>query len=101
MDKWADFLISAVRYDSDHTRIVKVKQYEDQGDNVGNAQEVSRQEVITKIKNGKKYVTIFKTNEGKWKRGQEVHVLTVEGEDFIRTDANMKKADNLENLPEF
>jgi len=57
--------------------------------------------VISKIKQGKKYMTIFRTKDGKWKRGEEVHILTIDGEEFIRTDANKIKADNLGNLPEF
>ncbi len=31
MDKWADYLISVVQYDSDHTRIIKVRVHEDKG----------------------------------------------------------------------
>ena len=101
MEKWADYLISAVRYNPEHTRIIKVREHEDLGDKVGQATEVTRQEVISKIKQGKKYMTIFRTKDGKWKRGEEVHILTIDGEEFIRTDANKIKADNLGNLPEF
>lgn len=35
MAKWADYLISVVRYDEDHERIVKVRVHEDIGDKVG------------------------------------------------------------------
>ena len=38
---------------------------------------------------------------GNGRGGQGVHIIVVDGEGFIRTDANKKKGDNLENLPEF
>ena len=47
-------------------------------------------------------MTIFKGSEEKWQKGQEIHIIKVDDdEEFIRTDQNRKKSDNLENLPEF
>lgn len=37
MEKWADYLISEVRYNSQHTHIDQVKIHEDNGDSVGEA----------------------------------------------------------------
>lgn len=101
MAKWADLLISAVRYDKDRTRIERVKVHEDLGEKVGSAKESTRASVVTNIKKGVSYMTIRKAKNGNWKKGEEVHIIKVGNEEFIRTDKNAKAADNLENLPEF
>lgn len=77
-----------------------VRQHEDLGDKVGKSQDVTRATVVANIKDGKTYMTIFTSPEG-WKKGQDVRIITVRNEEFIRTDANAIAADNLENLPEF
>ena len=99
--KWADYLISAVRYDADKTRIEKVKVHQDLGDTVGSPSESTRSTVVANIKSGNSYMTILKGQNGKWKKGQEVHIIEIGNEEFIRTDKNPEASDNLENLPEF
>jgi len=101
MAKWADFGISAVRYSSDEAYIDKVKVHEDKDTKIGPGIEKTRKQVIAGMKLGQTYITILKDNDGKWKKGQGVHIIVVDDEEFIRTDANKKKSDNLENLPEF
>jgi hypothetical protein len=46
-------------------------------------------------------VTILRGANNKWKKGQEIHIITVNGIKYIRTDQNRKASDNLENLPKF
>ena len=75
--------------------------HKDLGDNVGAAEETARSSVVTNIKNGNNYMTIFAGANGNWKKGQDVRIIKVGNEEFIRTDANAKASDNLENLPEF
>jgi len=101
MAKWADWLISAVRYDDDHSRIVKVKAHPDNDESVGTAEEQTRGTVVARIESGKTYCTIVKTQDGKWRKGEDVRVITIDGEKFIRTDANRTRKDNLGSLPEF
>ena len=101
MTKWADFGISAVRYSSDEAYIDKVKVHEDKDTEMGAGIEKTRKQVIAGMKLGQTYVTILKGDDGKWRRGQDVHIIEIDGEEFIRTDANKKKSDNLENLPQF
>lgn len=102
MARWADYGVSEVRYNSNRTHIEKVKVHTITGNDntVGSASEWSRAQVITNIKNGKSFVTILR-NYGSWKKGQDVHIVTVNGVEYIRTDQNRRTADNLENLPEF
>ena len=101
MAKWADYGISAVRYNSAHTHIDRVKAHPDNGDTIGSPIEKSRQEVISAIKGGTTFVTIIKNSEGKWIKGQPVFIIRINGTEYIKTVDNGKQSDNLENLPEF
>ncbi len=101
MAKWADFLISAVKYNNDHTHIIGVKQRIDKGDKVSSADEVSRMTVATNLKNNYSYMTIYTSNDDKWKKGEEVRIIKVGASEFITTDPNETKKDNLGKLPEF
>lgn len=78
-----------------------VNVYEDKGDAIGNATEWSRTQVVSELDRGKTFVTILRNTKGKWRKGQDVHIITVNRVKYIRTDQNQKAADNLENLPEF
>jgi hypothetical protein len=101
MAKWADYCISAVRYNDEHTHIVKVKACEDKGETLGDTTEWARIDVVNAIDRGKSFVTIYKSNDSKYKKGEDVRIITVNNVKYIRTDANQKAADNLGNLPEF
>jgi len=81
--KWADFLISAVRYNAKHTHIEKVKVHEDLGDSVGNVGEFTRPSIVGNIKNGSSYVTIFKTADGKWSKGQDVRIARARERGYV------------------
>ena len=75
MSKWADYCVSAVRFNSAHTHIDRVKALPDNGDNLGSAVEFTRQQVVTEIKNRVTFVTIFKGNDGKWQKGQPIYIF--------------------------
>ena len=99
MVKWADYLISAVQYNIQHTHIVKVYRHLDAGDNVKNPNIVNRMIVTNDLDLGKTYKTIFKNNKGQWTQGEDVRLIGSTG--FITTDPNCTTRDNLGNLPEF
>jgi hypothetical protein len=99
--KWADYLISAVSYNKDHTRIENVRQHLDTGDNVGDGFSVSRYTVVANILGNRSYCTIRKGSDGKWYKGDNVIMYSLDGSYFIRTDGNKTKSDNLGELPEF
>lgn len=101
MGKWADFAICAVKYNEDKTHIDKVERFRDDGEKLHSKEIKSRETIIDAIKNKKlTYITTYK-QDGKWKKGAEVSIQTVDGVDYIRTDVNKVKKDNLGNLPEF
>ncbi|MBD3375764.1 DUF3892 domain-containing protein [candidate division KSB1 bacterium] len=101
MAKWADYCISAVRYDEDETHIDKVKVHEDKEDSIGSASEWTRSSVASKIDSGNTFVTITKNSDDKWNKGEDVHIIKVNEKKYIRTDANKKESDNLGDLPTF
>jgi hypothetical protein len=98
--KWADYGISKASYNAPRTHITKVMVHEDKGKTIGPGQEWTRSQVVSAIERGKSFVTILRTNN-KWKKGQDVHIITVNNVKYIRTDQNRIASDNLENLPEF
>ena len=101
MAKWADFLISAAKYSSDHTKIIQVKQHPDLDGNVGEGELVDKRTVSSNIKNGKTYRTIFNGGPNDWTKGDIVRTYSVDGEFFIRADKNKVNLDNLGLLNEF
>ena len=100
MSKWADYLISAVRFNEAETHIVKVKVHADNVDTVGAGFEMTRQEVISKIDDDITFATIYDDN-GKWKLGAKVKTVTIGGTRYIKTYADSTTADNLGDLPTF
>lgn len=71
------------------------------GDKGGPASESSRREVIANIKNKKTYITIYKGHDNKWKNGEAVQIIVVDEIEYIRTDQNQTRSDNLGDIPEF
>jgi len=101
MAKWADYGISAVRFNSTHSHIDRVQINTDNGDTIGTAQDIGRADVVAAIKRNITFVTIFRNVDGKWNKGQPVFVDRVSGVEYLKTVPNGKPIDNLDNLPEF
>jgi Protein of unknown function (DUF3892) len=101
MAKWADYVITEVRFNAKHTHIDKVRARKDNGETLESAQEYARQEVVKAINNGTTFVTAFKNNVGKWNKGEDVFVIEINGADYIKTKRDNTAKDNLDNLPEF
>lgn len=100
MAKWADYCISRVRYNEKHSHIVKVEAMPDNGENLGTKVEFTREDVVAKIDRGTTFVTVT-SNDGKWKKGEDVRIVRINGVKYIRTDQNQKESDNLGALPEY
>ncbi|MFO0683943.1 MAG: DUF3892 domain-containing protein [Sandaracinus sp.] len=80
------------------TTIAEVEVRVDIGNVMGLPTRVSRQQVVAGIDRGSSYVTAFQ-QMGKWVRGEDVRVVSVGYERFLRTDRNAVSADNLGSLP--
>ena len=102
MDKWADYLVSAVKTSFDRKYIDSVECHSDFGCIVCENIVLSRTELIINMKKGCTYATVFRTAIGKWRKGQEIHLININGEDFLRTDSkNTIASDNFDDVPEF
>ena len=101
MVKWAEYLISEVRYNPDHKRILQVKQHKDLDGEVSEGEIVERDVVSSNIKKGITYVTIHNGSSTTWKKGNVVRGFRVDGDYYIRVDKNKVNLDNLGMLNEF
>lgn len=100
-DKWANYLISAVRYNAAGTHIDKAQVRQGEGDSVGSPSTVERTTVVSRLEAGYTFVTIVKGANDRWQRGAKVRVVSVRGRKYIRTDADATEKDNLGALPKF
>ncbi len=95
----ADFCITAVRYDKDRSHIEYVHVREEKLKAIGAARVVPRVFVADLIRLGKAtFQTRIKSADDKWKVGADVHLID---DEYLTTDKNSTKRDNLGNLPEF
>jgi hypothetical protein len=101
MVKWAEYLISEVRYSPDHRRILQVKQHKDLDGEVGEGEIVDVVVIASNLKKGISYMTIHNGSSETWKRGDKIRGFLVDGEYHIRTDKNRVNQDNLGVLNEF
>ena len=100
MVKWAQYLISEVRYSHDHKRILQIKQHEDLDGQISEGKIVDKEVVTSNLKKGKTYMTIYNGSSKTWKKGEQVRGFLVDGEYYIRTDKNKVNLDNLGMLNE-
>jgi hypothetical protein len=61
----------------------------------------SREEVVTAIKGDHPIITLLRKEAPKWAKGDNVHVVSVNGTEYLRTDQKLDASDNLGNLPDF
>jgi len=99
MTKWADYLISEVKYGKNHL-IEEVKFHTDDDGVISEPKMVGRSQISHNIKNGKTYRIIFHSFKG-WKPGDLINVLRVSGDYFIRIDKNKVDRDFLGSIPQF
>ena len=93
-----DFLISGVKY-TEEGIIEKVSVHEKKDEyGVGYPYEESRKEVVDKIKDGYKYFTLVFDGETKFDYtvGDEVELVEIEGDEYLRVDDEEEKNDNLD-----
>lgn len=103
MSKWADYLISQIRYkETEHDELIdKLMVHKDNDNSISSGEVSKRKDVINKIDTGYTCYTIYKNSDGKWKKGARVEKILVSGTYYLRTDANKTKKDNLGELPNF
>ena len=96
MAKWADYLISHVKRDSQE-RVTHVFLHEDNGDTVSRIGLKTKDEVIKLLNQGKSVATII-WGYPNWKKGASVSHIKGSNGDYLRTDRNKTDKDNLDNM---
>ena len=99
MGKWADYLISEVKYGKNHL-IEQVKIHTEEEGEISSSTLLDRSQISHNIKNGKTYKTIFHGLKG-WNEGDSVQVNRVDGDSFIRIDKNKSEQDFLGPILQF
>ncbi len=101
MSDRADYYIEKVRYTKDHSRIIWVSVREDNSKKLSGAYNMVRERIMKLMHDGKQFMTIFRNDEGKYRKGQRIQLISVKGNEFIRTDPEQADKDKLEDLPEY
>lgn len=99
--KWADFLISRVRFNVAGTHIDYLEVRPDNGTSVGGPTTWSRADVVAAVRRGLTFRTIVMASDGNWRNGQPVYIKPILGVEYLETVENKKAVDNLDNLPRF
>jgi molecular chaperone DnaK (HSP70) len=98
MKKWADYLISKVRYDSENLISTAIRHQDtDLGITLG--EPIDRSTITSDIKNGLSYITIY-NGKNSWKKGHKIQTFSIGGIPYLRIDENKVKLDYLGDLPE-
>ncbi|WP_179370584.1 DUF5679 domain-containing protein [Nitrosopumilus ureiphilus] len=98
MDRWADYLISEVSYDSEHLITVALRHQEtEQG--ITKGKPIDRLTIASDIKNGLIYITIY-SGKNSWKKGHKIQAFSIEGTPYLRIDGNRVKLDYLGDIQE-
>ena len=98
MKKWADYLISEVAYNSKNL-ISIVTRHQDTDHGVTNGEPVDRLTIVSDIKNGLSYISIY-NGKNSWKKGHEIQIFSIKGNYYLRIDKNKVTMDYLGDLPE-
>lgn len=101
MEKWADYGISAVKFNDGENHVDQVRVHKDKGNAMGDAEVWPRERVISALESNYTFITILNYNGGVWDEGKEVNIVQVNGNKYIRTDKDQTPSDNLDNLPKF
>lgn len=95
----ADFCITAIRLSSNGEHIEDVHVREEQETSISPPRVVARAFVADLIRlNKATFITRVKNANGNWSVGANIHVID---EQYLSTDRNSSKRDNLGNLPKF
>lgn len=100
-EKWADYIITAVSFNSAGTHIEAVEIRADNGDTAGADSEATRAQVIASIEAGRTFCTATQASNGNWQKGAAVKIVVIDDQKYLRTKADSTKADNLDRLPAF
>jgi len=74
MKKWADYLVSKVKWSLDRNRIERFMIHEDKGTQIATPTERNRNWVIQQIRNGRTFCCIHRTENNRWIQGKKIRL---------------------------
>jgi len=95
--KWADYGISRARYSGDLVEQVEVRA--SPGERMGDQELWTREQVVAALVLGASLVTVREVPAGGYVRGEDVRLVTVGDELYMRTDGSGVVGDHLGDLP--
>src|SRR5215207_1385440 len=100
MSKWANYVITGVRYDhgvySRGTKIATVEVRMDLGGRLGFAETWTRQHVLEAIRQDHEtFATALPAGAESWRRGAHLQIVRVHGMDYLRVDRAEVACDDL------
>jgi len=101
LDHQVDFYIEKVRYSKSRNRIIWVSVRQDSGQKLSGAYNMVRKQMVTLIRDGKQFMTIFRNPTGKYRKGKVLNVARVRGIEYLRTDEDLVPTDKIEDIPEY
>ncbi|MEP7293244.1 MAG: hypothetical protein ABI835_15780 [Chloroflexota bacterium] len=106
ISKWANYVITAVRYETTYRngegkRIAAVEARMDLGGRLGRAEIWTRQQIQEAISHDHEtFATALPGKSGRWRRGDHVRQIRINGLDYLRTDRVAIPGDDLGELAE-
>lgn len=97
MGKWADFGISRATYSE--TLVEKVEIWANPGERLGDRELWTREQVVAALVLGASLVTLREVPAGGFVQGEDVRLVTVGDELYVRTDGDGATGDHLGDLP--
>ena len=101
MTERADYYVEKVHLTKERDRIIRVSVRQDNESKLSKPVNMARKQVLSNIQSGKQFMTIFRNENGKYRKGQKISSVHVNGEEFLRTDVVGINQDHLDGLPEF
>lgn len=101
MEEIVDYFISEVKYSEKGGEILQLKTHINLYGSISRAKIEPRDEIIGKIKHGLHYLTVHFGPDLKMKPGEKVKLVSVNGNEYLRTDNEQKASDDLGKTAEF
>jgi hypothetical protein len=97
MDELANYIVTHQRPSSQPGRVAKLRLLERRGEQFEDCDLVDRQQVIDLLADDER---LFVWDQDQEELGQEIELVRVQGEHFLRLDGQQLRADNLGDLPQ-
>jgi len=98
--QWADYGLCKVDYDHAHEKIIKAKVVPSPSYRAGETREMTREEIIQAMKDGKSFV-VLEEHHNRWKKAGPLYLVEVDGEDYVRMRRSQIPRDSHRGLPEY